>query len=122
MSHSGSQTRQFQTNMTEKKQTKAKSNTNQLELPSQTRGRVFEGKVIKKFPTRVVIEFERTVRVKKYERFFKKRSRMHARLPNGMHINIGDYIRIQECRPLSKIIHAIVIEKIRSADSKEEKK
>jgi len=122
LSHSGSKIHQFQIKMAEQKQTKAKSNTPQLKLPSQTRGRVFEGKVIKKFPTRVVIEFERTVRVQKYERFFKKRSRMHARLPNGMHINVGDYIKIQECRPLSKIIHAIVIEKVRSADVAEEKK
>ena len=34
-------------------------------------------------------------------------------------INVGDMIRIQECRPLSKIIHFIVVEKIKS---KEERK
>ena len=82
-----------------------------------TRGRIFEGTVTKKFPTRVVIEFERTVYLKKYERFYKKKTKLHARLPQGMDINIGDYIAVRECRPLSKIIHFLVIEKIRSADS-----
>ncbi|MBU1129409.1 MAG: 30S ribosomal protein S17, partial [Nanoarchaeota archaeon] len=33
-------------------------------------------------------------------------------------INIGDLIKVQECRPLSKIIHFMVIEKIKSGDKK----
>ena len=36
------------------------------------RGRTFRGKVIKKFPRRVAIEFERTLFIKKYERYPKK--------------------------------------------------
>ena len=84
----------------------------------KTRGRVFEGKVIRKFYKRIVIEFERTIYIKKYERYKKSRTKIHARLPNCMKdsINVGDYIRVQECRPLSKIIHFAVIEKIRDAD------
>ena len=77
-----------------------------------TRGRIFKGIVAKKFPTRVVIEFERTVFVQKYERYYKKKTKLHAHLPKGIDINVGDYIKIQECRPLSKIIHFIVLEKI----------
>jgi small subunit ribosomal protein S17 len=85
----------------------------------KTRGRVFEGEVTKKFPKRVVIEFERMIYVRKYERYKKSKTKIHARLPNCMinEINIGDSIKIQECRPLSKIIHFAVIEKI----NKEEK-
>lgn len=89
------------------------------------RGRTFEGFVTKKFEKRVVVEFQRTVFVKKYERFYKKKTKLHARLPTELieKINVGDYIKIKECRPLSKIIHFIVIEKIRSAsDEKENKK
>ncbi|MEK6855576.1 MAG: 30S ribosomal protein S17 [Nanoarchaeota archaeon] len=108
--------------MKDKKQNKIVEAKTQFELPSQTRGRIFEGTVTKKFPTRVVIEFQRTVRVPKYQRFYMKRSRMHARIPAGMQIQLGDYIKIQECRPLSKIIHSIVIEKVRSADVQEVKK
>lgn len=86
----------------------------------KTRGRIFEGKVIKKFYKRVVIEFERTSYIRKYERYKKSRTKIHARLPNCMKdsINVGDYIRVQECRPLSKIIHFAVIEKIRDAEAK----
>ena len=89
-----------------------------------TRGRTFAGFVIKKFPKRVVVDFERTVFVKKYERFFKKKTRLHARLPQELEssINIGDYIQVRETRPLSKIIHFLVIKKIRSATSEENKK
>jgi small subunit ribosomal protein S17 len=84
-----------------------------------SRGRTFEGYVVKKFHKRVVVEFERTVFVKKYERFYKKKTRLHARLHDSMEkeIHIGDYIQIRECRPLSKIIHFIVIKKIRSASA-----
>lgn len=90
---------------------------------SSTRGRTFEGTVTKKFPKRVVIEFERTVFVKKYERFYRKKTRLHARLPDVMasQINVGEYIKIRECRPLSKIIHFIVIEKIRSLEEMKNK-
>ena len=39
---------------------------------------------------------------------------MHARLPEKLknEIALGDYIQIQECRPLSKILHHIVVKKI----------
>ncbi len=86
----------------------------------KARGRVFEGKVIKKFYKRVAIEFERTVYIKKYERYKKSRTKIHARLPRCMEkdIEVGDYIQVQECRPLSKIIHFVVIKKIRDAEVK----
>ena len=89
--------------------------------PIAIRGRIFECFVTKKFPTRVVAEFERTVYVPKYQRFYKKKTRLHARLPSTITIDVGDYIRVQECRPLSKIIHFIVIEKVRAAKVKAEK-
>lgn len=87
----------------------------------KARGRIFEGEVIKKFDRRIVIEFGRTVYIKKYERYKKSKTKIHARLPSCMKndINIGDYIRVQECRPLSKIIHFVVINKIRDMKSKE---
>ena len=85
----------------------------------KVRGKTFEGKVIRKFPKRIVIEFERTVYVRKYERYKKSKTKIHARLPDCMadKINIGDFAKIQECRPLSKLIHFVVVGKV-----KEEKK
>ena len=78
------------------------------------RGRSFRGTVIKKFPKRVVIEFERTIYIKKYERYAKRKTKLHARLPDciAKEINIGDYVEIMECRPISKIIHFVVVGKV----------
>ena len=86
----------------------------------KVRGRTFKGTVIKKFHKRVVIEFERMIYVRKYERYAKSKTKIHARLPVCMEkeINIGDLIRVQECRPLSKIIHFVVTKKIKGRDEK----
>lgn len=84
----------------------------------KTRGKTFKGTVISKHEKRVAIEFERMVYVKKYERYAKAKAKVHARLPRCMEkeINLGDLIKIKECRPLSKIIHFVVIEKIKDAE------
>ena len=79
-----------------------------------TRGRTFEGTITKKFPHRVVVEFERTVFAQKFERFYKKKTRLHARVPENLSVDLGDYVKVRQCRPLSKIIHFVVLEKIRS--------
>jgi small subunit ribosomal protein S17 len=87
------------------------------------RGRSFRGTVIRKFEKRIVIEFERTLYIKKYERYSKRKTKLHARLPECLfsEINIGDYVEIMECRPISKITHFIAIKKI-SKEAKEELK
>jgi small subunit ribosomal protein S17 len=86
----------------------------------KVRGRIFEGKVKKKFPRRVVIEFERMIYVKKYERYAREKTRIHARLPDCMKekVNVGNIIRVRECRPLSKIIHFVVTKKVKSGEKK----
>ena len=102
--------------MEEKQITKEECNDKFCPIHGQIslRGRTFKGRVIKKFPRRVAIEFERTLYIQKYERYSKKKTKLHARLPNCLvnSINIGDYIEIKECRPISKIIHFIVTRKI----------
>lgn len=82
-----------------------------------TRGKIFEGIVTKKFQKRVVIEFERMVYIRKYERYAKFKTKIHARLPEEMEkeINLGDLVKVRECRPLSKIIHFVVIQKLKDS-------
>jgi small subunit ribosomal protein S17 len=118
--------------MERKQRTKAEARKNETPKRSQeektlanagnekrvgTRGRVFEGLVTKKFPKRIVLEFERMIYVRKYERYARLKTKIHARLPDSMEkiINIGDLVRVHECRPLSKIIHFVVIQKIKDA-------
>jgi len=86
-----------------------------------TRGRIFDGTVVKKHQRRIAIEFERTVFIKKYERYMKKKTRLHARLPSCKEasVNVGDYVQIQECRPLSKIIHFAYIKTLRAQGVKQ---
>lgn len=101
-----------------KKQTKV--NDEKVDKNSETavklRGRTFKGEVINKLHGRVKIEFQRVIYDRKYERYDKRRTRLHARVPKELEhdIQVGDWIEIKECRPLSKIIHFIVTKKIRS--------
>ena len=37
-------------------------------------------------------------------------------------INVGDFAKVQECRPLSKIIHFVAIAKTKNAENKEVQK
>lgn len=84
------------------------------------RGRTFEGEVVNKLPGRIKIQFDRFLYDRKYERFDKRRTKLHARLPDCLkdQIQLGDWIEIKECRPLSKIINFYVTRKIRSKSTK----
>jgi len=86
----------------------------------KVRGRTFEGEVIRKFPKRITIGFERMIYIRKYERYAKSKTKIHARLPVCIenNIDIGDTVLIRECRPLSKIIHFVVIKKIKDSREK----
>lgn len=92
--------------ITEKKLSGNVKKKNQIKL----RGRTFEGNVVKVLPGRLAIEFDRLIYYPKYERYEKRKSKLHARIPEEFEgkILIGDRVQIAECRPLSKIMHAIV--------------
>ena len=81
----------------------------------KVRGRHFKGTVKKIMQKRVVIEFERLIYYKKYERYAKEKTKLHAYLPDCMKdsVKVGDRVKIGECRPLSKIIHFVILEKIK---------
>lgn len=76
------------------------------------RGRSFKGIIKKTVGRRAVIEFERFVRHKKYERYAKAKTRLHAHMPDclAQKIKVGSMVKVTECRPLSKIIHFIVVD------------
>ena len=85
------------------------------------RGRTFEGEVIRKLPGRVTIQFDRMLKLPKYERYEKRKTKIHARLPECMtdDVNVGDRIQIAETRPISKMIHFVVSKIIRKKETKE---
>ncbi len=84
------------------------------------RGRMFQGKVVKVLNGRVTISFERMLKLPKYERYEKRKTKIHARLPDCMKndIAIGDLIEIAETRPISKMIHFVVAKVIRKLEAK----
>jgi len=77
------------------------------------RGRIFTGRVISpRFHKTVKVEWERMKFLPKYERYMKARTRIKAHSPDCIEINVGDRVKIAECRPISKTKNFVVIEKI----------
>jgi len=83
------------------------------------RGRILVGKVIKKDISKTAtVQVEHIHFIKKYERQEKRRSKIRVHNPENINANIGDTVRIQETRPLSKTKHFIIIEIIKNEISK----
>lgn len=76
------------------------------------RGRTFTGKVVSsKMQRGVVVAWERKVMIPKYERYEKRKTKIKAHNPPCINAEEGDIVTIAECRPLSKLISFVVIEK-----------
>ena len=58
----------------------------------------------------IVVEHEYTHLIKKYKRYERSKSKMHAYLPPCIDVKEGDGVRIAECRPLSKTVSFVVVE------------
>lgn len=87
------------------------------------RGRILKGTVTKKFPRRITIEFERMVKIPKYERFEKRKTTIKARLPDCLEkeINKGDIVEVYETRPISKTIHFVATKLLKSSNESNSK-
>ncbi len=60
----------------------------------------------------VVVKRERRHYVKKYQRYEKRTSRYLAHLPPCIDLEVGDMVKIMECRPLSKGTSFVVLGRI----------
>jgi len=77
------------------------------------RGKVIKGIIVSKdIHTSATIESERTIFIKKYERYLKKRSRIRVHNPPCINAQIGDEVKAMECHPLSKTKHFVIVEKL----------
>lgn len=77
------------------------------------RGRIFEGVLKSKHNSTAKVEWEYLIKIPKYERYEKRRTRVYAHIPPCIDVKQGDKVRIAECRPLSKTKHFVVIENIK---------
>ncbi len=76
------------------------------------RGQILEGEVVSdKAPKTVVVQRNYLKKIPKYERYEKRRSKIHAHNPPCINAKVGDVVKIAECRPLSKTKSFVVIEK-----------
>lgn len=81
------------------------------------RGQTLEGTVASTdMEKTVVVEREYDVRVPKYDRYMKRRSRIPAHAPPCLGLEEGDTVRIAETRPLSKTKAHVVVEKVGGDD------
>ncbi|HLC47732.1 MAG TPA: 30S ribosomal protein S17 [Candidatus Norongarragalinales archaeon] len=77
----------------------------------KTRGRIFEGKVVSaRTKKTAVVELQYLRSVPKYERFEKRRSKMHVHIPDCYKVREGDMIKFMECRKISKTKAFVIIE------------
>jgi small subunit ribosomal protein S17 len=75
------------------------------------RGQVITGKVVSdKMTGTVVIRRDYLHFVRKYKRYEKRSSTIHAHNPPCINARTGDMVRIAECRPLSKTKKFVVVE------------
>lgn len=77
------------------------------------RGQVLEGVVVSdKMNKTVVVQQEYLKYISKYERYERRRSKIHAHNPPCINAKKGDFVKIAECRPLSKTKAFVVVEKV----------
>ncbi len=82
------------------------------------RGQILRGKVVKVYGKTAVVEREMTKYVPKYERYTKKRSKLHAHNPRCIRARPGDIVILGECRPISKTKSFVILEVIDSESDK----
>jgi small subunit ribosomal protein S17 len=76
------------------------------------RGQILEGVVISdKAQKTVVVLRSYLKKIRKYERYEPRRSKIHAHNPPCINAKVGDVVKIAECRPLSKTKSFVVVEK-----------
>jgi len=75
------------------------------------RGQILTGTVVSdRMDNTVVVERTLVKKIAKYERYEKRRTKVHAHNPPCMDVKIGDTVSVAECRPLSKTKSYVVVE------------
>jgi small subunit ribosomal protein S17 len=81
--------------------------------PLKTRGIMLEGRVVSRRAKKTaVVEIPYVRKLSKYERSEKRRSKIHAHVPDCMEVAEGDTVRVEECRRLSRTKSFVVTQKV----------
>lgn len=77
------------------------------------RGRSFMGEVISaKMQKTATVQWERRHFLPKYERYERRKTRLHAHNPACISAREGDIVKIAETRPVSKTKSFVIIERV----------
>jgi len=77
------------------------------------RGKMLDGTVVStKMSRTITVERGHLQYSRKYMRYERRRSRILAHSPPCLEVKEGDRVRIVECRPVSKEVSFVAIEKI----------
>jgi small subunit ribosomal protein S17 len=77
----------------------------------KVRGKMLEGTIVSiSNKQTVVIQRELLQRVPKYNRYERRRSKVHAHIPPCVEAKEGDWASIAECRPLAKTVSFVVVQ------------
>lgn len=77
------------------------------------RGAVKIGTVVSnKAKKTAVIRIDRVKKIGKYKRYAREHSKIHAHVPDGMEVNVGDVVKVGETRRISKTKSWIILESI----------
>jgi small subunit ribosomal protein S17 len=81
------------------------------------RGKLLAGKVVSvSAKNMAVLQRESFAYNKKYMRYLKKRNTLHAHLSPCVELKVGDVATVAECRPLSKTVSFVVVERSTAAE------
>ena len=79
----------------------------------KVRGRIFVGIVLKSGSQKTsTVAWERSHYIPKYERYERRRTKIHVHNPPCINAKEGDVVKLAECRPLSKTKNFVIIEKV----------
>lgn len=82
------------------------------------RGRALEGIVVSdKMDKTIVVRRDCLQYVPKYRRYERRRSNISAHNPPCLEIKAGDKVKLAECRPISKTVSFVAIEKLEEGSS-----
>jgi len=77
------------------------------------RGRVLEGIIISsKMEKTVIVKRDYLHHVPKFKRYERRHSSISCHNPPCMNAKEGDRVKIAECRPISKTVSFVVVEKL----------
>ncbi|HET6517893.1 MAG TPA: 30S ribosomal protein S17 [Nitrosopumilaceae archaeon] len=75
------------------------------------RGKLFDGKVSStKARQTITLQKETPIYFKKFRRYARAKSTIHAHLPACMEVKDGERVIAAECRPISKSVSCVVVE------------